>query len=452
MFKSVQNIHFVGIGGIGMSGIAEILLSQGFNISGSDLSNNENVAYLRNKGAKIFIGHGTSNVTDADVVVYSSAVDPYTNPETARAAVLGIPIIRRAEMLAEVARLNYCLAVAGTHGKTTTTSMSSLIIINAGFDPTVIVGGRLRDFGGTNARLGNGEWTIVEADEYDRSFLQLQPTVAVINNIESEHLDIYKDFDDLTATFTQFANKVPFYGIVVLGIDDPGVRKIVANIKRKTITFGLADDAYIRADSVIYTPGGASFDLTVNSSHLGRIDLQVPGMHNIRNALASVAVGYLMNIDFDIIKSSLEQFTGVYRRFDIKGERNGILVVDDYAHHPTEIKVTLAAAQSFNRRIVAIFQPHTYTRTKAMWEDFANSFEGADIVIITGIYPARENPIEGITGNLIAEKLRLLGKEVYYFETLLEVAAHLNNILVEGDLLVTIGAGNVCDIADSFIA
>lgn len=452
MFKSVQNIHFVGIGGIGMSGIAEILLNQGFSVSGSDVSNNENVVYLRNKGVKINIGHESANVTDIDVVVYSSAVDPAINPETLKALELGIPIIRRAEMLAEVARLNYCLAVAGTHGKTTTTSMSSLIVINAGFDPTVIVGGRLRDFGGTNARLGKGEWTIVEADEYDRSFLQLQPTIAVINNIEAEHLDIYKDFDDLTDTFIQFGNKVPFYGVVVLGIDDDGVRKIVPHIKRKTITFGFSEDAFIRADSVTNNQGGICFDLLINQTYSCTIKLKVPGIHNVRNALASIAVAYLMDINTDTIKSSLEQFTGVYRRFDIKGEQDGILVVDDYAHHPTEVKVTLAAAKSFNRRIVAIFQPHTFTRTQAMWQEFAKSFDDADIVIITGIYPAREKPIEGVTGRLIADKLRSSGKEVYYFESLAEIAENLNSILKESDLLITIGAGNVCNIAEGFIS
>lgn len=451
MFKSVNRIHFVGIGGIGMSGIAEILIHQGFSISGSDMSESENVRYLRNLGADIYIGHSPDNVKGAEVVVYSSAVNPYINPETVYATDTGVPIIRRAEMLAEVSRLNYCVAVAGTHGKTTTTSMIALIAINAGIDPTVIVGGRLRDFGGTNARLGKGKWTIVEADEYDRSFLQLQPTIAVVNNIEAEHLDIYADFDDITRTFTEFANKVPFYGLVSLGCDDIGVNSITDDLKRKSVTFGLSEDSYYRAVNIFEDSNGAKFDLICNSEPVCQIVLKVPGIHNIKNALAAISVTHKMGIDFSVIKKSLEDFNGVYRRFDIKGEFNDILVIDDYAHHPTELKATLHAAKSYGRRVVVAFQPHTYTRTQAMYREFAESFDDADVVIVTGIYPAREKPIDGVSGKLIADRLGdQSNKEVFYYENLNHIRADLFKILKTGDVFLTIGAGNVCDLIDIF--
>ncbi len=453
MFKSVNRIHFVGIGGIGMSGIAEILLQQGFAISGSDMNESDNVRELRSKGAEIHIGHKAENIHNAEVVVYSSAVNPFTNPETVNASDLGIPIIRRAEMLAEVSRLNYCVAVAGTHGKTTTTSMIALIAINAGIDPTVIVGGRLRDFGGTNARLGKGEWTIVEADEYDRSFLQLQPTIAIINNIEAEHLDIYADLDDIRETFTEFANKVPFYGLVVLGCDDIGVQKITDDLKRKSVTFGIGEDSYYRASNIIESPSGARFDLICNEKEICNIHLKVPGIHNIKNALAAISVAHKMGIDFEIIKQSLEAFKGVYRRFDIRGEFGGVLVIDDYAHHPTELKATLNAAKSYGRRVVVAFQPHTFTRTQAMYREFAESFDDADVVIITEIYPAREQPIEGVTGKLIADRLIESGKQnVRFVRTLDEVRAGIFDILQPGDVFLTIGAGNVCDLIDCFDA
>jgi UDP-N-acetylmuramate--alanine ligase len=453
MFKSVNRIHFVGIGGIGMSGIAEILLQQGFAISGSDMSESDNVRELRSKGAEIYIGHNSENIHNAEVVVYSSAVNPFTNPETVRASDLGIPIIRRAEMLAEVSRLNYCVAVAGTHGKTTTTSMIALIAINAGIDPTVIVGGRLRDFGGTNARLGKGKWTIVEADEYDRSFLQLQPTIAIINNIEAEHLDIYADIDDIRKTFTEFANKVPFYGLVVLGCDDSGVQKISEDLKRKSVTFGISDDAFYSASNIIESPSGARFDLVCNETVVCNILLKVPGIHNIKNALAAISVAHKMGIEFDVIKQSLEAFNGVYRRFDVRGEFGGVLVIDDYAHHPTEVKATLNAAKSYGRRVVAAFQPHTFTRTQSMYREFAESFDDADVVIITEIYPAREQPIAGVTGKLIADRLVESGKDnVHFIQTLDEVRARIFDILKPGDVFLTIGAGNICDLVDCFDA
>ena len=452
MFKSVKKIHFVGIGGIGMSGIAEILLREGFLVTGSDLSYSQNTEAVEKAGAKIFIGHNADNVKDAEVVVYSSAVDINTNPETLYAREKGIPLIRRAEMLAEVSRLKYCLAVSGTHGKTTTTSMIGLITINANLDPTVIVGGRLRDFGGTNARLGGGDWTIVEADEYDRSFLQLLPTISIINNIEPEHLDIYKDFDDILDTFTEFANKVPFYGFVSLGLDDYGAKKILRKINKKIVTFGLNKNADYRADNIIQTAQNLSADIYEYGNFLGTLKINVPGIHNLRNSLAAISVARKMGIEKDIIFKSLEDFKGVYRRFDIKGEYNNVLVIDDYAHHPTEIKATLAAATNYKRRIVAAFQPHTFTRTKALYQEFAKSFDEADVVIITDIYPAREKPIEGVTGRLIVDELIALGhKNVLYIPKIDDLKQEIKNILKDGDIFITIGAGNICDVAELLI-
>jgi len=452
MFKSVKKIHFVGIGGIGMSGIAEILLREGFEVTGSDLYYSQNTAAAENAGATIYIGHNADNVKDAEVVVYSSAVDINTNPETLYAREKGIPLIRRAEMLAEVSRLKYCLAVSGTHGKTTTTSMIGLITINANLDPTVIVGGRLRDFGGTNARLGGGDWTIVEADEYDRSFLQLLPTISIINNIEPEHLDIYKDFDDILDTFTEFANKVPFYGFVSLGLDDYGAKKILRKINKKIVTFGLNKNADYRADNIIQTAQNLSADIYEYGNFLGTLKINVPGIHNLRNSLAAISVARKMGIEKDIIFKSLEDFKGVYRRFDIKGEYNNVLVIDDYAHHPTEIKATLAAATNYKRRIVAAFQPHTFTRTKALYQEFAKSFDEADVVIITDIYPAREKPIEGVTGRLIVDELIALGhKNVLYIPKIDDLKQEIKNILKDGDIFITIGAGNICDVAELLI-
>lgn len=449
-FSTVTNIYFVGIGGIGMSAIAEILINQGFSVSGSDAKESDNTIYLKNLGAEIFIGHKAENIQNAEVVVYSSAVNPEENPETNEAVRLGIPIIKRAVMLAEVARLNYCLAIAGTHGKTTTTSMLGLILIKAGIDPTVIVGGRLRDFGGTNARLGKGEWTVVEADEYDRSFLQLSPAIAVINNIEADHLDIYKDLDDIKQTFTQFANMVPFYGFAAVGIDDFGVKDILSAINRKVVTFGLSKHSDYQADNIKFEDK-THFQVKEFGKLLGEITISVPGIHNIKNALASVTVARQMGIDFDVIQSALSEFSGVYRRFDIKGEAKGILVVDDYAHHPSEVAATLeAASKSYNRRVVAAFQPHTFSRTKEMYREFAQSFDNADVLIVTGIYPARELPIPGIIGKMIADEAINFGhKNVHYYETLQELEDNLGEILNDGDLFITLGAGNIVNVADN---
>lgn len=445
MFSSVKKIHFVGIGGIGMSGIAEILLNQGFEVSGSDISQSENTDYLASLGAKIFIGHKAENISGVEVVVYSSAVNPEKNPETVDAVSKNIPVLRRAEMLAEVSRLNYCLAISGTHGKTTTTSMVGLTLIKAGIDPTVIVGGRLRSFGGTNARLGKGEWTVVEADEYDRSFLQLQPTIAIVNNVEAEHMDIYKDFDDVKDTFIEFANKVPFYGFVAVCLDDKGIKDILTSIKKKVITFGLSRHCDVRAEEITHDEKSSTCSVIYKGAKLGSLKVNIPGLHNIKNALASVTVALEMGVPFEIISQSIEEFTGVNRRFEIKGEKNGILVVDDYAHHPTEIQATLQAARSgWDRRIIAVFQPHTFTRTRDFYKDFARSFDDADILIITDVYPAREKPIDGINGKLIADSAVHFGhKNVKYIPEVANVNAELDKILSPGDIVITLGAGDI---------
>ncbi len=455
MFSSVKNIHFVGIGGIGMSGIAEILINQGFSVSGSDLAQSENTDYLSSLGAKIYIGHKSENINplETDVVVYSSAVHINENPETVEAQRLNIPTLRRAEMLAEVSRLNYCLAISGTHGKTTTTSMLGLTLIKAGIDPTVIVGGRLRGLGGTNARLGQGQWTVVEADEYDRSFLQLLPTIAIVNNIDSEHLDIYKDFDDLKHTFTEFANKVPFYGFVSLCLDDKGVKDILSEIKRKTITYGLSRHCDLRADNVVYSERSSTSDVFYNGNFIGKLNLNIPGLHNIRNALATVSVCLELGVDFETINQAISEFSGVYRRFEIKGEVNGITVIDDYAHHPTEIQATLQAARSsWNRRIVCVFQPHTYSRTLCFYKDFGASFDDADILLITDVYPAREKPIDGVTGKLIADAATQYGhKNVVYVQNKENVLSELKGILKEDDVVITMGAGDIWKIANELV-
>ncbi|MBI5324420.1 MAG: UDP-N-acetylmuramate--L-alanine ligase [Ignavibacteriae bacterium] len=453
MFSSVSKVHFVGIGGIGMSGIAEILINQGFRVSGSDLAQSDNTDYLASIGAKIFIGHNASNVQDAEVCVYSSAVKPEENPETIEAYSRNIPVLRRAEMLAETSRLSYCLAISGTHGKTTTTSMCGLILMKAGYDPTVIVGGRLKGLGGTNARLGKGEWIVVEADEYDRSFLQLLPTIAIINNVEEEHLDIYDGFEDLLVTFAEFANKVPFYGLVAVGLDDPGVKEVIAKIKKKIVSFGLSKQCDIRAEDIKFSERSSECDIIIYGENKGKLKLNIPGLHNIKNALGAITVCHSLGIDFNISRDAIAEFTGVYRRFEIKGEINGITVVDDYAHHPTEIKATLQAARNgWQKRIVAVFQPHTYTRTQTFYKEFGSSFDDADIAIITDIYPAREAPIEGVTGKLIADAAIHFGhKGIHYIPNIDDVNSVLSNILEEGDMLITIGAGNIYKLSNNFL-
>lgn len=453
MFASVRNIHFVGIGGIGMSGIAEILIDQGFHVTGSDMQRSDSTDYLTSLGATVYEGHAPEHITGADVVVYSSAVKPEENPETREALRRNIPIIRRAEMLGEVTRLNYCLAIAGTHGKTTTTSMCGLVMMKGNLDPTVIVGGRLKGLGGTNARLGHGEWMVVEADEYDRSFLQLLPSVAVITNIEEDHTDIYTDLTDLRDTFIEFANKTPFYGFVILCLDDPGAMEILPHINKPKVTYGLTPQCDVRATDVSYSGRTSQCTVWYNDEPVGTLELQIPGLHNIKNALAAVTIGLKLGIPFSTIAEALREFTGVYRRFEMRGERRGVKVIDDYAHHPTEVKATLQAAKTgWKNRIVCVFQPHTYTRTRDFAVEFGKSFVNADVLVVTDVYAARETPIEGVSGELIAAAARQFGhRHVHYIPSKNELPTFLDSIVREGDIVLTLGAGDIWKCADEFL-
>ena len=453
MFRSVKKIHFIGIGGIGMSGIAEILLDQGFGVTGSDKQLSEITERLEKLGAKIYEGHSPEHIEpDVDVVVYSSAIK-MDNPEVQEAIRRKIPLIRRAEMLAELMRLKYGIGIAGTHGKTTTTSIVGLILIEGGFDPTVIVGGVLRDLGGTNARLGHGNFIVVEADEFDRSFLQLTPTIAVITTLEPEHLDCYGSVEELKNAFTDFANKVPFYGFVVLCLDEPMIQDIIPKIKKKIVTYGLNAQADVQAIDPEFSGRKASYTLIYKGKDYGRINLQVPGIHNIKNSLAGIAVGMELGIEFEKIKKAVERFRGVYRRFEIRAEVNGIIVVDDYAHHPTEIRAVLQAAKDgWKRRVVAVFQPHLYSRTKDFYLDFGRSFFNADVCVLTDVYPAREEPIEGVSGKLIADAARDFGhKDVHYVPNKMKLADYVLGLVKSGDMVIFMGAGDITKICGEFI-
>lgn len=451
MFKNIKKVHFVGIGGIGMSGIAEILLSQGFEISGSDKSLTEITKRLAELGMKIYEGHSPENLKDADVLVYSSAVTT-DNPEVQEAIKKKIPIIKRSEMLAECMRMQYGIGIAGTHGKTTTTSMVGLTLTEGKLDPTIIVGGKLSGLGGTNARLGKGEFIVVEADEFDRTFLKLTPTIAAITTLESEHLDTYKDLDDIKSAFIEFANKVPFYGFVVLCLDESALQDIIPQINKKIITYGLTAQADIRATEIEFNEFKSSFTVRYRGEELGRLDLKIPGMHNVKNSLVAVCIAKELGVSFSIIKKALESFTGVYRRFEVKYNQE-IMVVDDYAHHPTETTASLSGIRSgWDRRLVAVFQPHLFTRTRDFYQEFGRSFLNSDVFICTDIYPAREEPIEGVTGKLIADAARNFGhKNVLYVEDKNNLSRVLNEIVEAGDIIITMGAGDIWKFGERFI-
>jgi len=444
MFRKFKKIHFVGIGGIGMSGIAELLLNLNFVVTGSDLKLSETTRHLEEKGATIFEGHDPDNVNQSDVVVYSSAVT-LDNPEIKSAKERKIPIIRRAEMLGELLKLKlYSIAVAGTHGKTTTTSMVGNMMTAGGLDPTLIIGGIIKNLK-SNALLGQGDYVVAEADEFDRTFLSLTPTIAIITNIEKEHLDTYEDLNDLKNAFIQFANKVPFYGVVIACLDEPSVQDILPRISRRVITYGLSPQADVRAVNVTFKEAVSEFDIHIQNEDYGRIMLNVPGEHNIKNATAAVALGLELGIEFSDIKKGLESYETVNRRFEFRGQQNDILFVDDYAHHPTEVLATLNAAKTgWDRRVVAVFQPHLYTRTRDFKDDFGKAFLQSDVLFVTDVYPSREEPIPGVTGELIAEAARGFGhKHVFYIrdkENLPEVVA---GELRSGDLVITLGAGDI---------
>ncbi len=454
VFGRTKHIHMVGIGGIGMSGMAEILLLRGYKVSGSDNSESETTKRLKELGATIYKGHSASNIEGADVVVYTSAVKAEENEETSEAISRKVPVIKRSVMLAELMRMKYGIGIAGTHGKTTTTTMAGHVVQDGSFDPTIIVGGRVHSFDKTNAVVGKGDIIIVEADEYDRTFLRLSPSLVVITNIEAEHLDIYKDLADVKDAFVQFANKVPFYGAVIVCLDDPEVRSILPKIKRRTISYGYNPQAQIRAVNIHQESFNSRFTVIVENEVLGEINLMAPGDHNIKNALAALAVGIELGIPFEKIKSGLERFSGVFRRFQHKLNTDELIVIDDYAHHPTEVQATIQAARKGwpTRRIVAVFQPHLYSRTEQMHKEFGLSFFDAEQLVITDIYPSREKPIEGVTGKLVADTAKNYGhKNVIYVENKADLPQKLKEITKPGDIIITMGAGDIYRYGEQFV-
>jgi len=441
----IRHVHMVGIGGIGMSSIAEVLLNRGYRVTGSDLKTSDVTEHLASLGATVHEGHDAAHAEGADVVVYSSAVDPGENPETQVAERRRIPLIPRAEMLGELIRMKFGVGVAGTHGKTTTTSMVGLVTTEGGFDPTVIVGGKVTAFG-SNAVTGEGDIIVIEADEYDRTFLRLTPSLAVITSIEEDHLDIYDDLADIQDAFVQYANSVPFFGAAILCLDDPNVQAILGDVERRVLTYGTTRQAEVRATSIERDGLQTRFDVAHGGERLGTITLPVPGMHNVRNALATVAVGIELDIDFDEVAAGLARFDGVRRRFERIGEAGGVLVLDDYAHHPTEIKATLdAAGQGFpDRRIVAVFQPHLYSRTRDFMDAFARAFFNADVLVVTDVYGAREEPIEGVSGKALADRAAQYGhRSVHYEPSLDALPDRVRDLAEPGDVVLMLGAGDI---------
>jgi UDP-N-acetylmuramate--alanine ligase len=451
MFRKIQRLHFVGIGGIGMSGIAELLLNLGYQVSGSDLRSSPVTDRLSTLGGRISIGHKAENVRDANVVVISSAVRP-ENVEVLEARRLLIPVIPRAEMLAELMRLKYGIAVAGAHGKTSTTSIVATVLVRAGLDPTVVIGGRLNALG-SNAKLGRGDFLVAEADESDGSFLKLSPTIAIVTNIDREHLDHYAGLAQIQDAFVAFVNKVPFYGAAILCLDDPNVRAIIPRVERRSVTYGLDSPADLAAARVEFSGFGASYEARYRGSRLGRISLQIPGRHSVLNSLAAVAAGLELEIGFDGIAAALATFQNADRRFQIKGERDGILVVDDYGHHPTEILATLDAARgACGRRIVAVFQPHRYTRTRALEEEFACAFDRAEVLLVLPIYAAGEDRLPGVSAQGLVEAIRRHGhRDVTFAPDFAAAGQVLLDRVRSGDLLITLGAGDVWKIGEEFL-
>jgi len=444
VFRNFQRIHFVGIGGIGMSGIAEVLLTLGYSVSGSDLKATPITERLERLGARLFYGHDAANVESANVVVVSSAVRP-ENPEVKEALRRKVPVIPRAEMLAELMRLKQGIAVAGAHGKTTTTSMTASVLGAAGLDPTFVVGGRV-NAAGTTARLGKGEYMVVEADESDRTFLLLAPVVAVVTTIDREHLDQYSSLEDIQGAFLIFVNRVPFYGVAILCLDEPNVQAILPGVRRPVITYGTSNQADLVISDVALRGPQSDFRLRYKGDDLGMFHLNAPpGMHNVRNAAAAAAVALHLNIPADLIREGLEKFQGVGRRFEVKGVFHGVTLIDDYGHHPAEIRATLEAARGCNyQRLLVLFQPHRYTRTQHLWDEFCRAFNQADMLVLTDIYAASEAPIEGITGEALAAAVSAAGhRSVRYRAAMPEALNELVSEAKPGDAILTIGAGSV---------
>jgi UDP-N-acetylmuramate--alanine ligase len=450
MFAKIQRIHFVGIGGIGMSGIAEVLLNLGYKVSGSDLRTSAVTERLASLGATTFEGHAAENMRGAEVVVTSSAVTP-DNPEVTEARKLHVPVIQRAEMLAELMRLKYGIAIAGMHGKTTTTSMVAAVLAAGGLDPTVVVGGRV-DAMGSNARLGKSHYLVAEADESDRSFLKLSPILSVVTNIDREHMDCYRNMRDVKKTFLEFMDRVPFYGMLVVCNDEPGLRRLLPQVQRRVVTYGTrrGSDFLIKPGKIEQQPGEhrplSHFRVVFEEKDLGEFTLRVPGVHNILNATAAIAVGIGLDLSLENIRTALENFHGVDRRFQLRGKFAGVSVIDDYGHHPTEIKATLAAAKQCGfRKIHVIFQPHRYTRTQELMDDFALAFKDADSLSVLDIYAASEKPIEGVTGEALAATIRKAAcdQDVRYANSFADAIDAVTAQAEEGDMILTLGAGSV---------
>lgn len=452
-FGRTKKLHFVGIGGSGMSGIAEILLTMGYEVTGSDMAESDTVQQLRGAGARVSIGHAADNVGDADVVVVSSAINP-SNPEVTQARASHIPVIPRAEMLAELMRMKHAVTVAGAHGKTTTTSMIAVMLGKGGFDPTIVIGGKVDRFG-SGARLGGGDILVAEADESDGSFLNLYPTIAVVTNIDAEHLDHYGSFDNVKRAFVEFINKTPFYGVTALCLDDPAIQEIIPKITKRFRTYGIKSTADLTAREIRHDRFNTSFTVVSEGAELGRVSIAMPGAHNALNALAAMSVGLELGMPPSDIIASLDGFAGVQRRCQVKGEARGVMVIDDYGHHPNEIRATLRAIKEGfpDRRLVVVFQPHRYTRTRDLMEEFHTAFYDADELVVMEIYAAGEAPIEGVSGRLIVEGVIEHGKKGVKFAPDIDAALEaLLEKLKKGDIALTLGAGNVTTLGEKTLA
>ncbi len=452
MLHKKHKIHFVGIGGIGMSGIAEVLLNSGYVVTGSDLQESDATRRLRALGASVFVGHQEANLAgNPSVVVISTAVK-YSNPEVLEARRRHIPVVPRAEMLAELMRMKYGVAVAGSHGKTTTTSMIAAVLSTAGLDPTMVIGGRVHMLG-TNAKTGQGEFLVAEADESDGSFLLLSPTIAVVSNIDKEHMDFHQTMERLNESFLTFINKIPFYGLAVLCIDDANVHGLMSKVRKRFATYGLSAEADFSAQELKMSSSGVEFTALHQGQSLGRLRLHLPGRHSATNAMAAVAVAFELEIPFKQVTDALGAFTGIHRRFEIKGEPNGILVIDDYGHHPTEIRATIGAIRdSWKRPLTVVFQPHRFTRTRDLFDEFLTAFEGADRLVLTEIYPAGEDPIPGATGEALYQAIKRKGHlDVQFVPDKSDIVAQLVDDLKTGDMALTLGAGDIYKIGEALV-
>jgi UDP-N-acetylmuramate--alanine ligase len=452
MLQKKHKIHFVGIGGIGMSGIAEVLLNSGYVVSGSDLQESEATRRLRSLGARVYVGHQEENLAgNPSVVVISTAVK-YSNPEVLEARRRHIPVIARAEMLAELMRMKYGIAVAGSHGKTTTTSMIAAVLSTAGLDPTIVIGGRVHMFG-TNARMGEGDVLVAEADESDGSFLLLAPIIAVVTNIDKEHMDFHQTMERLNESFLNFVNRIPFYGLAVLCIDDANVHGLLPKMRKRFATYGLSAEADFSAQDLKMSSSGVEFAVLHHGKSFGRLRLHLPGRHSATNALAAVAVAHELEIPFAKVKEALGAFTGIHRRFEVKGEPKGVLVIDDYGHHPAEIRATIGAIRdSWKRPLTVIFQPHRFTRTRDLFDEFLTAFEGADRLVLTEIYAAGEDPIPGATGEALYQAIKRKGHiDVDFVPDKNQIAAHLADKLQRGDIALTLGAGDIYRIGETLV-